>query len=123
MRRLGEYDKGLITGILIGEAAFGGDGRQPQVIVKMHVRSERLMRYLEEMIPGSKLYGPYHHANRHFMQWVVRGEALATHVIPLLDEADLERLDGHVAARYAKMKADYADYLRRVRGRSDLPAN
>ena len=70
------FDRGLLLGVLIGEGSFGGDGKQPQVTLRMHVRHEALFHWLVERFPRSKLYGPYHHGNRHYFQWMVRGRAL-----------------------------------------------
>ena len=60
-----DFSKGFFVGLLVGEGHFGGDGRQPQVTVRMHARHERLLRWLEESVPGSKVYGPYFHGGRH----------------------------------------------------------
>src|SRR2546423_1884995 len=38
---------GYLIGVLAGEGHFGGDGRQPQVTLRMHVRHEKLFRWLE----------------------------------------------------------------------------
>src|SRR5437660_741568 len=80
-------DLGLLIGVLIGEGHFGGDGKQPQVTLRMHVRHEALFRWLAERFPRSRLYGPYHHGNRHYFQWMVRGRALVEDLLPVLDEA------------------------------------
>ena len=69
-------DEGIVVGLLIAEGHFGGDGRQPQVTLRMHVRHEALLRWLVERFPRSRLYGPYHHGGRHYFQWMARGEAL-----------------------------------------------
>ena len=42
MSELTEFDRGLLVGLMIGEASFGGDGKQPQITVRMHVRHEAL---------------------------------------------------------------------------------
>ena len=66
---LTDRDEGLVVGLLIGQGHFGGDGRQPHVTLKMHIRHEALLRWLEDRIPGSRLYGPYDHGGRLF-QWM-----------------------------------------------------
>ena len=38
------FTSGLVLGLLIGGGHFGGDGRQPQVTLRMHVRHEPLLR-------------------------------------------------------------------------------
>ena len=62
--RLDDYSLGVLIGVLIGEGHFGGDGVRAQVTVRMHVRHERLFRWLERVVPGSRLYGPYDHGGR-----------------------------------------------------------
>jgi len=105
---LSDFETGVLVGVLIGEGHFGGDGRQPQVTLRMHTRSEALFHWLQERIPGAKLYGPYHHGGRHYYQWMVRGAALREFLIPILDERLTEELDGHAFRRYQDMKHDYA---------------
>ena len=114
MAPLSEFERGLIVGLLVGEGSFGGDGRQPQIVVKMHVRHERLLRWLTGAIPGSKLYGPYSHAGRHFFQWMARGQVLAREVLPILDEAGFDLIDDHAAARLAKMRERYGEAIGRA---------
>jgi hypothetical protein len=38
---------GFLLGLLVGEGHFGGDGRQPQISLRMHTKHERLFRWLE----------------------------------------------------------------------------
>jgi hypothetical protein len=111
---LSELDKGLVAGLLIAEGSFGGDGKQPQITLKMHIRHEALLRWLVERFPRTKLYGPYHHADREFFQWMARGRALVQDVLPVLDEVGIAALDGHAAERLASMRERYADYIARV---------
>jgi hypothetical protein len=114
---LTELERGILVGVLIGEGSFGGDGRQPQVTLRMHVRHEALFRWLAERFPRSRLYGPYGHGGRSYYQWMARGAALVHDVLPLIEEVLDERLDGHAAARLRTMKSRYADYIERVRSR------
>ena len=111
---LSEFDRGVLLGVLIGEGHFGGDGKQPQVTLRMHVRHEALFHWLVDHVPGSRLYGPYDHGGRHYFQWMVRGRALVQGLLPILD-ADLgPHLDGHAAGRLAEMRERYAGYIARV---------
>lgn len=101
------YEEGVIVGVLVGEGHFGGDGRQPQITVRMHVRHEALVRWLHARIPRSRLYGPYHHGDRHYFQWMVRGAALIEDLYPLLERHVGVELDAHAHARIVAMRERY----------------
>ena len=103
---LDDYSLGVLVGVLIGEGHFGGDGVRAQVTVRMHVRHERLFRWLERVVPGSRLYGPYDHGGRRYFQWMVRGTALVEWLLPQLGDR-LDVLDDHAAARLREMRARY----------------
>jgi hypothetical protein len=120
VKQLDGFERGLFVGILIGEGSFGGDGRQPQVTLRMHTRHEALFRWLEARFPACRLYGPYHHGGRSYFQWMARGEPLVRDVLPLL-EADLTPdLDGHAYERLTTMTADYAAFIAGARRRAEL---
>jgi hypothetical protein len=72
----------------------------------MHVRHEPIFRWLERVLPGGRLYGPYHHGGRDYFQWMARGRFLKTVLVPFL-AARLPYMDGHVARRFLAMCADY----------------
>ena len=114
------HDEGIVVGLLIGEGHFGGDGRQPQVTLRMHVRHEALMRWLVRRFPRSRLYGPYHHGGRPYFQWMARGEALVGDLLPLLERHITPELEGHAYDRLAAMTADYAEAIARLRARAAL---
>lgn len=118
MTTLSSFDEGLVVGILIGEGSFGGDGRQPQVTLRMHVRHEALFQWLAQAFPRTKLYGPYHHGGRSYYQWMARGQALVEDVLPVLEAHLTDALDGYAAERFRAMCGTYADYIARVRARS-----
>jgi hypothetical protein len=101
-----DFEEGVIVGLLVGEGSFGGDGKQPQVTLKMHVRHEKLFFWLVERLPDSKLYGPYHHGDRHFYQWMIRGKALRESLVPLMAK-HVAKLDDHAAARFQNMCQNY----------------
>ena len=48
---LSAFERGVVVGVLIGEGSFGGDGKQPQVTLRMHVRHEALFRWLIARFP------------------------------------------------------------------------
>ena len=104
--QLDEFGLGFLIGLLVGEGHFGGDGRQPQVTLRMHVKHERLFRWLERNVPEGKLYGPYNHGGRAYFQWMVRGKFLRESLAPLI-AARLEGLDDYVAGRFRDMCERY----------------
>ena len=110
---LSEFERGLLLGVLVGQGSFGGDGKQPHVVLRMHVRHEALLRRLAEWVPRSRLYGPYDHGGRHYFQWVARGRALSESLVPLLDAELTPDLDAHAHERYRQMRERYADVLGR----------
>jgi hypothetical protein len=111
-------DEGIVVGLLLGEGHFGGDGKQPQVTLRMHVRHETLMRWLVDRLPGSRLYGPYHHGNRHYFQWMSRGEALVTELLPILERHVTPDLDHPAYERLTEMTERYAGSIERLRARA-----
>ena len=115
---LSDLDRGIVAGVLLSEGSFGGDGKQPQVTLRKHVRHEALVRWLVERFPRSRLYGPYHHGGRSYYQWTARGVALVEDVLPVLDEVVRPELDGHAAERLADMRERYAEYIARVLARA-----
>lgn len=117
MPELSDFDHGLLVGLLIGEGSFGGDGKQPQVTLRMHVRHEAVFRWLEERFPDSRLYGPYHHGGRSYFQWMARGRTLVRDVLPLLEGALDDRVDAYAAERLRAMRHRYSAYIERERER------
>jgi hypothetical protein len=115
---LSDFDRGLFLGVLIGEGSFGGDGKQPQVTLRMHVRHEALFHWLIDRFPETRLYGPYHHGGRSYYQWMARGAVLVRDVLPVLEHELNERLDGHAAGRFNEMQRRYADFIARERARA-----
>jgi hypothetical protein len=112
-----EFDRGVLVGLLIGEGSFGGDGKQPQITLRMHTRHEALFGWLIERFPDTRLYGPYHHGGRSYYQWMARGRALVEHVLPLVEPALDRGLDSYAAERFRQMCDRYADFIARERAR------
>jgi len=112
-RELTDVERGLFVGVLIGEGHFGGDGKKPQITLRMHVRHEALFRWLEERFPRARLYGPYDHGGRRYYQWMARGAALAEDVLPLVEAVLTDEIDDHVAGRVREMRRNYADFFAR----------
>jgi hypothetical protein len=115
-QRISEFDRGVFVGLLIGEGSFGGDGKQPQVTLRMHTRHEAIFTWLLERFPRTKLYGPYHHGGRSYYQWMARGRALVEDVLPVIEESLHPGLDGHADARFREMCERYAAFIDREGG-------
>jgi hypothetical protein len=107
------FDEGVVVGLLVGEGHFGGDGRKPQITLRMHVRHEALLRWLHSRLPRSRLYGPYHHGDRHYFQWMARGPALVEDLLPILERHIRPELDAHAYERLVAMRERYADVIER----------
>lgn len=116
------FDEGFLVGLLVGEGHFGGDGRQPQVTLRMHARHEAMFRWLERTFPGGRLYGPYEHGGRRYYQWMVRGAYLRDVIFPLLERHVSPTLDRYAFERLASMRATYARQLRRATDQ-EMPAD
>ena len=102
-----QFELGFLVGLLVGEGHFGGDGRQPHVTLRMHVRHEAIFRWLERTFPGGRVYGPYHHGGRNYLQWMARGAFLRDELAPVLDRFLSPSLDRHSFERFQLMKARY----------------
>jgi len=102
-----QFELGFLVGLLVGEGHFGGDGRQPHVTLRMHVRHEAIFRWLERTFPGGRVYGPYHHGGRDYLQWMARGAFLRDELIPVLERFLSPSLDRHSFERFQLMKARY----------------
>ena len=107
-----DFEEGVLVGLLVGEGHFGGDGRQPQVTLRMHVRHEAMFRWIERTFPGGRLYGPYDHSGRRYYQWMARGPFLRDELLPMLDRRLSGRLDSYAQGRVEDMRQQYARQLR-----------
>jgi hypothetical protein len=104
--RPGNLAVGYLLGLLAGEGHFGGDGKQAQITLRMHVRHEKLFRWLQTHFPEGRLYGPYHHGGRDYFQWMARGPFLRDRLVPLV-AAHRDLLDDYVADRFRRMCERY----------------
>lgn len=107
MKQQTSFEIGFLLGVLVGEGHFGGDGRQPQVSLRMHTRHEPLFRWIEKTFPGGRLYGPYNHGGRSYFQWMARGEFLRNELVPLLEAHLSPELDKKSYDRFGAMKERY----------------
>lgn len=121
MAELSDFDRGVLIGLLVGEGSFGGDGKQPQVTLRMHTRHEALFRWLIERFPNTRLYGPYNHGGRSYYQWMARGRTLVEDLLPLLEAHVRPELDRHAAERLGDMCTRYAAFIARERARPRTP--
>jgi hypothetical protein len=103
-----DFEEGFLLGILVGEGHFECGCSQPsaQVTVRMHVRQAELFHWLCMYMPGSALYGPYHHNGRHYLQWMMRGRALREELVPFL-KRHLDKVDSHIRERITRMFEKY----------------
>ena len=106
-RPLDDFETGFLLGVLVGEGHFGGDGRQAQVTLRMHTDHEALFHWLVDRLPGSRLYGPYHHGGRSYYQWMARGTCLRDTLLPILASRLTPDLDGRAWRRFQQMRVDY----------------
>jgi 16S rRNA (guanine527-N7)-methyltransferase len=112
-REITDIERGLVTGLLIGEGHFGGDGQQPQITLRMHIRHEAIFTWLQGLFPRARLYGPYHHGGRSYYQWMARGRVLAEDVLPVVESVLTDRIDTHVSGRIREMRANYPSFFAR----------
>ena len=106
-----QFAIGFLVGLLVGEGHFGGDGRSPQVTLRMHVRHSSLFSWIQRTFPGGRLYGPYLHDGRHYFQWMARGEFLRDQLAPLIDSYLSTEIDSYSRARFDAMRTRYARRL------------
>lgn len=105
--RLTDFHKGFLLGLLIGEGHFGGDSRQPQITLRMHVRHAPLLRWVQDLLPGGNLYGPYSYAGRNSYQLMFRSRYLREVVVPLLGSLPWADIDQHSYGRFTRMLERY----------------
>ncbi len=109
-----EFDIGFLVGLLVGEGHFGGDGKQPQIVLKMHTDHEAVFHWLVDRFPGARLYGPYHHGGRSYYQWMARGVYLRDVLVPLIASRLRPEHSERVYARFNAMLARYPRFLFRT---------
>ena len=105
--RISDFDAGFLIGVLVGEGHFGGDGRQPQVTLRMHADHVALFEWLVERFPESRLYGPYDHSGRRYYQWMARGRFLRDVLMPVLRARLRPEHSGRVWGRFVAMCQRY----------------
>lgn len=106
MAELSDFEQGYLLGILASGASFGGTGREPQILLRLHTRHAALLRWMERALEGSRLYGPYFHGGRAYFQWSARGSFLRQELVPLIAR-HAAWLDDHVRERFLDMCRRY----------------
>ncbi|MFN8623494.1 MAG: hypothetical protein U0869_22375 [Chloroflexota bacterium] len=101
------FDAGFLVGILVGEGHFGGDGKQPQITLRMHTDHEALFRWLTTRVPAGRLYGPYGHGGRSYYQWMARGPFLRETILPILERFFRPEHSERAWERYQEMRRRY----------------
>jgi hypothetical protein len=106
MAELSDFEQGFLLGVLTSSASFGGTGREAQILLRLHTRHSALLEWLERALPGSRLYGPYFHGGRGYLQWSARGSFLRQELVPLIAR-HAGWLDDHVRERFLDMCRRY----------------
>ena len=115
-----EIEWAKLAALLVGEGHFGGDGRQPQVTLRMHVRHRTLFAWLVRTFPGGRLYGPYAHGGREYFQWMARGSFLREEVVPALRRHLTPTFDDYACERFEAMCRQYPSRLGDIHGSSGV---
>ncbi len=95
---LSEFERGVVVGLLIGEGPFGGDGKQPQMTLRMHVRHEAPLSLARGALPASPPLRPLRPRRPQLLPVDGARPALVEDVLPLLEPRRSRRLDAHAAA-------------------------
>jgi hypothetical protein len=114
---LNDLERGIVTGLLIGEGHFGVDGSRAHVVIGMHLRHTPLLRWLVRLFPRTILYGPYRYRGRDFMRWTPRGDGLVCDLLPAIEPVLQTGIDPHVLERLERMKLLARRYMAAVRER------
>jgi hypothetical protein len=104
---LTDYEKGFLLGLLVGEGHFGGDLRQPQITLHMHTRHGPLLRWVCDLLPGGRFYGPYYDGARVSYRVLFRGPYLREVVAPLLQSLPWVEIDPYTYGRFLRMLDRY----------------
>ena len=105
-----EFDAGFVVGLLVGEGHFGGDWKQPQVVISMTDRHRQVFAWLLATFPGSRVNGPYRNAGLGKLsvyRWMARGPFLRQSLVPYLDQYMSPTRDEYSFGRYQAMKEQY----------------
>jgi hypothetical protein len=94
MGSLTDYERGFLAGLVVGEGHFGVTQGTPQFALGMSVRHAVLLQHVQDLLSGSRLYGPYHDDGRCFLRLMLRGVALRS-CLDIFDSLRLDRWSLH----------------------------
>jgi hypothetical protein len=114
---MNEQDQGFVIGFFCEQGNFGGDGKQPHLILRMGKEKLFVLNKLSELLEGSKINGPYVTNRREYYQWSLRGDGLEQLVSSKLLEKFCD-YDPSAYARYRLMVDRYFDSSDKPRFRS-----
>lgn len=64
----------LISGVLVRGCRLDRDSPQPRIIVRCGTRATPVATWLKEVVPGSRVFGPYQRGKTQFVEWHAYGE-------------------------------------------------
>jgi hypothetical protein len=114
---MNDIQRGFLIGFFCVQGNFGGDGAQPHIILRVADDKRDLLNTLCQLIPGGRIYGPYHRGKSSYWQWSLRGPDLELFVKTKTLE-ELIDYDPSAHARYLKMVDRYFDSTGALRSRS-----
>jgi hypothetical protein len=77
------FEIGYAMGLIVGEGTFTADRRHPTLSLKAPERDPAPVELLQQVL-GGRIFGPYHHADRHYFVYHLRGRDLED-ALPLFD--------------------------------------
>lgn len=113
MRKLTEYQRGVVVGLLLGEGSFYSSGRSWKCAVKMHIRSHGLLETMRDWTGLGRIHGPYHHGGRSYSMWVIDTRNDLLDLCDFLDAVDFPELCTWVGgARYGEWRKRFDEFSR-----------
>lgn len=77
------FEIGYAMGLVVGEGTFTADRRHPTLSLKTPERDPAPVTLLRHVL-GGRVFGPYHHGDRRYFVYHLRGRDLE-HALPLFD--------------------------------------
>ena len=101
-----DVDRGFLLGFFACNGSYGGDGQTPQIVVRMGSDQLPVLNYVQSLLPGAVIYGPYTNRGNLYYQWILRGADLAVVVKSGLFDL-LEPISPAAFARFEEMRRNY----------------